>query len=263
MTDLVKRCTVRELVAAFQAAEAQIRASFAALVQAEGDLNAAFGIHGSERIRIDASRHGFADDFDDPDQAVERMARQAWRTIVDRLEMRRAMSIARYAELQQHLDKGPLPPITEANVTAFAERYASDLPAMLREAVQEVFDWLRPPRSEYKTNSELEIGRRVILAHVVDKKWSGRGFTVTHHRSQRLIALENVFHALDGRGQIGKDHYSLLQRTIETSEDGAGETDLFAFRVFANGNMHLTFKRLDLLARFNAIAGGARLRPAA
>lgn len=42
---------------------------------------------------------------------------------------------------------------------------------------------------------------------------------------------------------------------------GPGETDLFAFRCCANGNLHLRFRRLDLLARFNQIAGGRRLRP--
>jgi len=43
-------------------------------------------------------------------------------------------------------------------------------------------------------------------------------------------------------------------------EDGIGETDYFAFRCFKNGNLHLIFKRPDLVRRLNQIAGGKRLR---
>ena len=33
------------------------------------------------------------------------------------------------------------------------------------------------------------------------------------------------------------------------------ETDYFRFKWFKNGNMHLTFKRMDLVAKMNQIAG--------
>src|SRR5436190_20361060 len=38
------------------------------------------------------------------------------------------------------------------------------------------------------------------------------------------------------------------------------ETDYFKFRCFRNRNLHQEFKRLDLVAKLNAIAGGMRLR---
>lgn len=75
--------------------------------------------------------------------------------------------------------------------------------------------------------------------------------------------MENVFHALDGKGSISKSHRGLLVDAIEALEwrgDGRGETELFEFRCFRNGNLHLRFKRLDLLKRFNQRAGGKRLR---
>lgn len=42
---------------------------------------------------------------------------------------------------------------------------------------------------------------------------------------------------------------------------GADETAYFRFRCFKNGNLHIEFKRLDLVARLNQVAGGARLKP--
>lgn len=263
--DLARRATVTELVAAFQRAEAQVRLSFAALTQAQHDVNLAFGFGDYRKITISASDH-WGSRFDDPDAAVGRMARDAWEAIVDRLELRRAMSIERWGKLERQIRDGiDLPSITEQSVTAFVAKWAADLPTMFEEAVREVHDWLRPRSDRYKTNSQYEIPRRVVLTGIVDpvdKRWAPGQFRVHYYTAQKLIALENVFYGLDGKGQIAKDHYSALQRAIEACprEVGRGKTDLFEFRVFGNGNAHLAFRRLDLLARLNQVAGGKRLR---
>lgn len=269
---LARRSTVRELVAAFQAAEATVRQSFTAITEAEGALNLAFGMSDDDTSRIRVSADNcYRSRFNDPDSAIEQMARDAWSVIVDRLEVRRAMSIDRYESLQRTLRDEKLPAITEANVASFVARFSADLPTLFDEAVREVFDWLRPRRSKLKTNSEFEIPRKVILSYIVepaDKRWSRGRWRICHHTAQRLIALENVFHGLDGRGTICADHYSQIQRALEAcpyeqGTRGRGETDLFEVSVFENGNGHLVFKRLDLLDRLNKIAGGKRLRSAA
>jgi hypothetical protein len=132
---------------------------------------------------------------------------------------------------------------------------------MLTEAVEEVFSFLRPRRSEYKRNSEFEVPPKIILSHIVDTGWMGR-FRVSYYRSQHLTALENVFSALDGRGSVSKSYYSALQQEIEkaTRTERRFQTEYFEGTVHKNGNMHLTFRRLDLLKRLNEIAGGKRLR---
>lgn len=262
--DLAIRATVRELVAAFVIAEADVRDAFAAIVNAERRLNAAFAIEGTGRIRVDASRGGYHDSFDDPDHAIGRMTRAAWQAIAERLELRRFMSIKRWEALTEHLNTGKLPPITEESVTAFARGHLTSMCDMLKEAVDEVFEWLRPHKGtkagDLKTNTEMEVGAKAILSSVVERCWIGSGFTVCSYRRQHLIAMENVFNGLAGNGEICKGYQSLLQTAIEASA-GVGETSLFRFRVFGNGNLHLGFKRLDLLERFNQIAGGMRLRP--
>ena len=74
-------------------------------------------------------------------------------------------------------------------------------------------------------------------------------------------ALEGQPPRIDGTGESGKSYYGAIGTVIASEDfDGDGETPHFKFRVFKNGNMHLWFKRKDLLARFNALAGGARLR---
>jgi hypothetical protein len=265
---LARKITVRELVSAYEDACATVRAAFGMLVEAERRMNAIYAMGESIRsIRITADRGTYRDNFEDVDDCLERIRREAWGVIVDRLELQRMMSIERWNDLSRQLQNGDLPEITEESVFDFAQGYHDALPAMLTEAIVEVFEWLRPrgqhAEPKYKRNSELEVPARIVLTGMVERSFKG-GWWLRGHREPRLTALENVFSALDGRGQINKRHKSALQDTIEKLKPGEeGRTPYFAVRCFKNGNVHLTFLRPELLARFNQIAGGARLRPAA
>lgn len=271
---LALRTTVHELVAAFERAERDVRAAFAQIVAAEQAVNLAFGITESwPSIRVSATGTRYDDDFKNVERTIEIMTRAAWRSIVERLELRRFMSIKRWEELEKQLHGeergGPkLPPITLDNVVAFAEGHYQQAPAMLTEAVREVFEWLRPREHDsvhkLKTNTEMEVGERAIVSGMITSGYTASGLQVRADSfsrcSQQLVALENVFNALAGRGTIAKSYRSALEDAI--SKVAEGETDLFAYRACKNGHLHLRFKRLDLLARFNAMAGGKNLKPA-
>lgn len=133
--------------------------------------------------------------------------------------------------------------------------------------MDEVYSFLRPRRwtraGQLKTNALPEVAERVILDNIVSPSgYSGKPFRVNYHYSQNLVALENVLNALAGNGEIAKGYRSALENAIAESADGVGETDLIAFKAHKNGALHMRFKRLDLLARLNQLAGGANLRPA-
>jgi hypothetical protein len=172
---LTKRSTVRELVATFEQTERDVRAAFALIVAAETRVNAAFTLGDYHRICVRSSRHSHNNDFADADAAVEHMARRAWQCIVERLELRKTMSIKRYEELEKLLERGELPPITEENVQAFVAEHAADMRTNFEEAVREVFDWLRPREADgwkckqYKTarKSLFEVDRNVVLTGMV------------------------------------------------------------------------------------------------
>ena len=175
--------------------------------------------------------------------------------------------MARAAELDQRLEKGDLPEPTIEAVASFGAFYQEQAGEMVRERVREVFDLLRPPGSHYKTNTEFEIGPRVILSHVISSGWThpfkvsyGSGYGASP--SARLLALETTFQMLDGRGTVAKTNNGLLVDAINVcGKDGRGSTEYFAFRACKNGSLHLAFRRLDLLAKLNRIAGGKNLKP--
>lgn len=47
-----------------------------------------------------------------------------------------------------------------------------------------------------------------------------------------------------------------------TFAEGKGETEYFRFKCYHNGNLHLEFKRPDLVQKINAIVGGLTLKGA-
>ena len=102
--DLAIRSTARELAAAFARAEQEIRETFARLVEIEQRLNVAFlGTAHGGRMRIeDRYNRGMA--FDDPDEVIARLSRDAWKAIVDRLELRKVMSVKRWQALEKRLN---------------------------------------------------------------------------------------------------------------------------------------------------------------
>jgi hypothetical protein len=106
----------------------------------------------------------------------------------------------------------------------------------------------------------------VALTWVIDtwhtKTFPSKLLVPRYQCEQQLTALENVFSSLDGKGSVSKGHISNLSEAIrKTARGQLGQTEYFAFRGYANGALHLEFLRDDLLLKFNAIAGGARLRP--
>lgn len=269
--DLARRQTIRDLVAAYSGAVEKFHTAYTLIADGEQLINAAFNLAQTDHHAITLRGRRWEAAVCDPATVLENLRRDVWRAVVDRLEIRGMLSIHRAAELDDQLEKGELPELTEEAVWGFANALLARLPEMLEEAVQEVFEFLRPRggsrAGKLKTNSEFEVPRRVILDWMVEiHGFSGHPFHVAYGRGnerdpeKRLTALDNVFSALDGRGQIQKGYRSELTEAINASPDGTGETRYFRFRACKNRSLHLEFKRVDLLDRFNQIAGGRRLR---
>lgn len=261
---LTKRMVPAELVSVYRQADSDIHQGFALVEQAMARINAAFTLDKPSGIGIQRGSSEYVR-FDNPESHLKEVRRQLWHTLVERLEIRRFMSVAAWKELNHEIDKGEVPDLTEEAIGAMVKQFSERAPAMLEQAVVEVFDFLRPPRSEYKRNSEYEVPRRVALTWVIDtwytKTFPSKFLQPRHQCEQQLTALENVFSSLDGRGATNKGHVRRLSEAIRKTKRGAlGETEYFAFRGFNNGALHLTFLREDLLLKLNQIAGGSRLR---
>jgi len=257
-TDIAKRETLAAMIGTYQQATLKIEEAYSLLEEAQNSLRAAF--LDAPGYRFGANERNNTDVGEIASKAIiARIKKDAWAVIVERMELRRLLSIQRRNELDAQIEKGELPELTNESVIALFETSAANVNTYMEEAVKEVFEFLRPRQSKYKTNTEFELGKRVILTWQVEKGWNQGTFRVNYHRDKYLSALDNVFSMVDGKGPI-KSYHGLLYDAITSSPDGTGKTDYFKFRCCANGNLHLEFLRPDLVTRLNAIAGGNRLR---
>jgi hypothetical protein len=182
--------------------------------------------------------------------------RRAWDMLFDRLGVKKVMSVAKREEFEKRLKEGELPEITAESVCDVILGMVDQARDFAEEAAREVFEFLRPWRGDYKTNSAFKIGKKVILSYAVERGWGeAKKFRPTHYKEPKLVALDGVFHLLDGRGVMG-ERLGPLVKAIKESADGKGETALFKFRCFKNGNLHLEFKRPDLVKQLNALGAG-------
>lgn len=263
--ELIEHSTVDAIVDTLQVAEDEIRRGYDLLEAAQNRLSAVFasqyGFDVCPRDRwTKLGKEGF-------DHVMPTIRRAAWKAIVNRLGIRPTLSEARWKELSNQLDNGELPELSHDGIRAMVEGVASKLGDYFAEAVDEVFEFLRPhPRwrhgrmEEYKTNTQFEIGRKVILSYAVRAGYGKALYMPAEHTSQKLIALDNVFHLLDGKKRPDGTFYGPLCDAIQSTEDGKGATDYFRFKCFGNGNLHLEFLRADLVAELNKMAGGRRLK---
>jgi plasmid stabilization system protein ParE len=254
---IILRTTLTQLVAAWRQSEQEIRQGFALLATAKARLKEQF----RDTYRFSLEVEHVNRRYSKADDVLKELKKEVWSVLVDRMELRRVLSVARAQELDRQLQSGEgLPDIDEAQVLAMMEGILCQVHTFIEEAVKEVFDYLRPPHSAYKTNTEFEVGKRVILTWAVERKYNG-GFQTNHHREQNIRGIDNVFHALDGNGTVHTHRGPLIDAINQCGRDGKGEPPYFKFKCFRNRNLHLEFKRLDLVAKLNQVAGGMRLKP--
>lgn len=260
-TDLATRKTVTELVREWNLGMHELKTGLEAIKRAEQHLKA-FDTSGSGWDLQAFQHHEYGLDFE---VKRKRMKAAAWRYLIDRIELKKLASIARAKEIDKQLHEKPdtLPEISLDNIFGWLESMDTQAKSFFEEAVVEVYQKLRPHAwNRHKTNSAFRVGKKVILCHRVRPCYSGRGrFAVQYHFSDEIRALDNVFHMLAGEGlSVYRD--GDLSKAIEAAEGGTGETEFFRFKCFGNGNLHLEFRRMDLVERLNSIGGTGLPDPA-
>jgi hypothetical protein len=255
-TELIPYRTVTEIVSLYTKACKQITEGYGLLEDASQSLKTVF----EDKYTFDLKPKHY--DWNEPEKTIDTLKADIWRAIINKMELKRLMSVERADKLDKALwdgkmpDGEPLPDITEKTVMDMVRSFTSNVDDYLKDAVKEVFDFLRPRSwwKEYKSNKKFEVGKRVILEHWLDDTFNG-WYRVNHYRTNQMRALDNVFRLLDGKGPI-KTYYGELHDAIES---GKCETEYFSCKCHKNLNLHLEFKRPDLLAKLNKIAGGLNL----
>lgn len=184
--------------------------------------------------------------------------RDAWELLIDMLGIKNVMTPSARRKFDKQMADGEMPPISRETVTGVIMGLVDQAKDFAESAAREVFEFLTPDRSGLKTNSPFRVGRRVIVRYGVDEPYRSGRFSVSYHRDGNLVALDQVMHMLDGRG-VMRENRGELVAAINNAPGGRGETTYFRFKAFKNRNLHLEFRRLDLVKQLNYVAAGERV----
>jgi len=252
--ELIKPDTIVSMCEAYSAAQQEVAEAYELLDRAKKRLSSS----GLGDNVMDRNVHGY-NIPDDAKNIAKIIKKNAWYKIIERSQVKNLMSVKRSEELDKQIESGDIPEISVATVLDLMNNFSSGMRSLLHETMQETFNILRPRCSNHKTNTEYEIGKKVILTGMVDHGYSY--FHLNYRRDQDLRSIDNAFHLMDGKGPIKYpgDMTTQIQAAIQAKEDTC-ETEYFKCKWYMKGTLHIEFKRLDLVAKLNKMAGGNRLR---
>jgi len=272
--DLISRIPAETMARVFQETVPKIQAAVLTIGECCQTLAEAFD--DSHNFQLEVELHGtrYACEQEACDAIADRFKRSAWGALINKLGIRKLMSSKRANELDAAIywqqrwryrgnetQSDQLPAITAETLYDVLQGMVSSADEFMQEAIHEEYDFWKPAETTpYKTNTgSFTLGRKVIKQWMVEKSVGRSRFTPVYAQQRHLIALDNIFHRLDGRGVPEGYSGPLVDAINSCGADGQGETEFFRFRCFKNGNLHLWFRRLDLLEKFNVLAGRNRL----
>lgn len=247
MDKIVLKKSPAELARAYGSAKAKIDEAYALLDEAAKIYNNAFNdsfipLDNKNSYSVEGSREA----------VIQKMKKYSWRQLIDMMQVQKITSNERWKEIQEKLygRNDDLPEISEQEIINIYRMYSDNASDILKEAIKEVWDYLRPGKSrwnDYKTNSPDRIGKKVILQSVLSELWSGK-MQVSYFYQKELSNVDKVFHAMDGNvgSYLNNGYKSELVDSVNTSPE-EGETKYFSWKGYKNGNLHLTLKRMDIV----------------
>lgn len=195
----------------------------------------------------------------DTEQVRREIDRRMWSRAFDLTGFKQLMDAKAIKEFEDSLEK-KVPEFTEGTIRAtFLELYQT-ADEMFRRGVFNVF---RQLSDDYRTNQKepFRIGRKIIT-YMVTPAHRG-GLEIRYGQSSdRLNDIDRVFKTLDEKPFTPRSLEAEMNVALKKRE--VFENEYYRAKGFQNGNIHLEFKRLDLLDKVNELIAehyGANVLP--
>jgi hypothetical protein len=260
-TELAQRNTVTMLVSQYQRAVKEMTAGYTLIHRAQERSPGALECGMYRNAQIPELKECIK-------TATNEMKSQVWRKIVEMLNVRQMMSTEQAKKLDAQLygrnsrnhcegEVEPLPEVTEANIWQTIKGMCDSMPEFQNAAICEAFEIIRYLSTEYKsTDGRFAVGQKGVLGWIVGQSWRGGRMQIRYGGAdQKMRVIENAFRLLDGKGP-SQSHQPELAEKLQAGNEG--ETEYYRFKAYKNGNLHIYFKRMDLVSTLNQIGAKGR-----
>lgn len=169
-----------------------------------------------------------------------------WRRALDLTGFKQLMDAEAVASFEKSLQPAP-PEFTEATIRATFIDLRLNAETMFRRGVFNVFRYLS---DDYRTNQKepFKIGRKVVMTWMISPSFR-RGLGIRHGSADKLNDMDRVFKTLDKKPFTPRSLESEME--LAFNDRLVFENDYYRAKAFQNGNLHMEFKRPDLLDKVN------------
>lgn len=232
--------TLTDLLKARQAAQRLIEDAHRSLQMAEDLLNQ----HGRYLIPYGAQLKEYLE------KVRNELDSKMWRRAMDLTGFKQLMDTQEVDRFERSLEYSP-PEFNEDNIRATFIDLQLRSADMFRRGVFNVFRWLS---KAYRTNQAepFRIGDKVIMKSMVQSNFSGGlyiQYGMNDKAANQLNDIDRVVKTLDQQPFQSRSLESAMNAAFANLE--VFEDSYYRARAFKNGNLHLEFKRLDLLDKVN------------
>lgn len=242
-TDVAIPKTLEDFVAAKESALAKIEQARMLIDAAEQEMNevARYCIPTEVSIRLTK------------EEIAKHVNRSLWNAAMDKTGFKQLMDTEALNQFKDSLQRDP-PDFTIDNIRSHFLTMFQDADMMFKRGLVNVF---RKLDSSYRTNEKepFKVGSKVILGYTFTN-WSGYlqvGYGMYNHGTDRLNDIDRVFKTLDGKKHHPRELECAINDKFKSTREYIYEDDYYRIKGFKNGNMHLEFKRADLLEKANDI----------
>lgn len=176
-----------------------------------------------------------------------------WSHIIRTTELERLMDKQAKDQFRQQIRETP-PEATVENIVATLEQFMLDAGTIFKRGIAKAFSGLD---RRFRSHDGWKIGSRAIMTRAFNETGSWN-----YYRNERdtIQDIERAFMVIEGKpipptygGLVGAIEES--RRGQSGARQSLAETEYFRARAFQNGNVHLWFKRDDLVDRVNLLLG--------
>jgi hypothetical protein len=186
------------------------------------------------------------------EDAVKDIDRQLWRQAFDKTGFLQLMDREAKSNFDRDLDKNP-PEFTEQNIRSIFLSLAQESDEMFVRGLVNVFRRLSKDHRT-NTNSPFKVNDKAIISYMFESNYSG-GLSVKSwtRAGEELNDLDRVIKTLDEKQHHARTLQTALNAHFYNDYSEPYEDEYYRIKGFKNGNMHLQFKRLDLLEKANKL----------
>lgn len=194
-----------------------------------------------------------------------RFSEEGFRVELDKLLWRRAFDYTGFMQLMDReakstfladVDRNP-PEFNVQNIRSTFLSISQQADTLFARGLVNVFLRLSE-RHRSNTKEPFKVNRKAVLTCMVEKDWRKPTVMVSYrsYASEQLNDVDRVFKILDGKKHVPRELEHACN--VAFSDVGNGNRysdDYYLIHGFFNGNMHITFRRADLLDKANKVIG--------